>query len=601
MIKKLLNLFILLFIYSNLLSQSIGSFVFSNLPQDYQLYPRNVNNLAPISISAKTSATNSLGLFIYRNKQIKEIIKPNANAGLYTFNFSIPAELAEYDFAFYTYSGKDSTLLVQKSNIVAGDIFIVTGQSNAKLGPMDKKVYQGEFFRTFGKNSLIQDLSKSYNLADTLWNTQKLNLALDPIAADYLGLGLGPFASELAKQLIESEKIPIAVISNAQPSTTIDFHLNMTGDMKNPKGSDILYYKSSKAGVLKDIKALIFIQGEAEIINNVANSWIDKFNQLKEKWKTYFPNLMKVAVPQLNVYYFKSPNSAWLRNEQRKLASQTDMISWASVGNLGFDGLHYFGTNYLKYPNDLYAFENEGYFQLAKEVSRLLIRDIYKKTMNIQIQSPNIQKAYFPDADTRNKVFLEFEEGQVLKISADTTVKDLNGILVKHELKNNFFYDKFNQSSMGPYITNITTDGKNKVILEFNVAYDGNIISYLPEFHGKEETNAYPFPGPFIRNEFGMRAFAFSNIVIEEKSIYSNEFNLFPNPASDWIELKWPSAVNGTLTCFDILGRPVFTKIISNSRILNVNLLEFGIKTGKYLIKFMNDKGVISSKSLIKL
>jgi hypothetical protein len=601
MLKKLFNLSILIFLCNPIWSQTFGNFIFSNLPQDYQLFPRNASNVANLTIQAKTSSSNSLGLFIYRNKQLNQVLKPKSVAGVFAFNFTIPAELVEYDLTFFTYNGLDSTQLLQRTNIVAGDVILVTGQSNAKLGPMDRNVYQGEFLRTFGKNNLIQDLTKSYTLSDTLWNTQKLNLNLDPIAADYQGLGLGPFASELGKIIIESEKIPVAIISNAQPSTTIDFHLNMNGDLKSPKGSDILYYKTLKAGLINDVKAIVFIQGETEIISNVANTWIDKFNQLKSKWKTYFPNVQKVAVPQLNIYSFKSTNSAWLRNEQRKLVTQNDIISWATVGNVGFDGLHYFGTKYLKNPNDLFQYENQGYFQLAKEVGRLLLKDIYKKNSSIQVQSPNIQKAYFPDADSRNKVVLEFEEGQMLKITKDTTVIDFKATAVKHELKNNFFYDKYNQSSMGPYITNISTDGKNKIILEFNVFYEGNTISYLPEIHGNIESNAYPFPGPFITNQFGMRAFAFSNIIIEEKTIYSDEFNLFPNPSNDWIELRWPSVVNGNIIVYDILGKPIYSRIISNTRIVNINLLDFGIKTGKYFIKFINEKGGIASKSFIKL
>lgn len=604
MFKKLLSCLFLLYSYSISFGQTFGDFSFANLPQNYQLYPRNVSNAADISIRAKTESNTTLGLFIYRNQQIKQVIKPTAvSNGLYTFNFSIAAELANYDLAFYAFNGKDSTLIVKRSNIVSGDVILVSGQSNAKLGPMDKNVYQGEWLRTYGKNKLILDLNSAYNKSDTLWNTQKLNLNLDPIASDYLQLGLGPFASELARLIIESEKIPIAVISNAQPTTTIDFHLNFTGNMDDPRGGDILYYKVKKANLQNDIKVFVFVQGEAEILDDVAQTWPSKFIQLKDKCKKFFPNLQKIAFPQLNIYEFKAKNSAWLRNEQRKLSFEKDYISWASVGNQGFDGLHYYGNKYLKEPNNIYLFENIGYFQMANEVGRLILKDLYKRDFSVQIQSPNLVKAYFPSAETRSKVILEFQEGQVLKIVKDTLVQDLEGKTFKHELKNNFFYDKFNQSPMGPYITNITTDGKNKLTIEFNVEYDGNTISYLPEYHLDSQKNKlkYPFPGPFIKNEFGMRAFAFSDITIEEKTVYSSEFKLYPNPGFDWIELRWPSVVNGELYVFDLMGRLLFTRSISNSRIININLFDIGLKSGKYYVQFVDDRGGSSGKSLIKL
>jgi len=605
MFKKYLFYFFLNLIVVQVFGQTFGDFSFSGLPQDYQLYPRNSKNVSDVSIKVKNTnnSTASIGLLVYRNATLVKVLKPSPSANLTTFTYSIPAELAEYDFHWYTYSGKDSTLLVKRSNIVSGDVILVSGQSNAKLGPMDKYVYQGEWLRTFGKNKLIQDLNTSYNLADTLWNTQKLDLKLDPIASDYLGLGLGPFASELGKILIESEKVPVAIISNAQPSTPIDFHANMNGDLNAPKGSDILYYRAYKGGFVNDVKTFVFIQGEAEMLNKVAGTWLPKFSAFKTKLKSYFPNLVKIAVPQLNIYAFRSPNAASLRNEQRKFLSQSDMLTWATVGNTGFDGLHYYGTAYQKNPTDLYLFENKGYFQMANEVGRLILKDVYKKTFPIQVQSPNIQKAYFPDADTRNKVILEFEEGQVIKFAKDTTVTDQFGKVYKHELKNYFFYDRFNQNSMGPYITNISSDGKNKVTLEFNIDYDGNTISYLPEFHGNYDVdqNIYPFPGPFLKNELGMRAFAFSDITIEEKNVYSDDFQVYPNPSTDWIELKWKSTVNGTINLVDAHGKVHYSRYIENRRTINLNLFYLGINTGKYYLQFISDLGGVSSKPIIKL
>lgn len=516
---------------------------------------------------------------------------------------TIPAELAEYDMSFYAYDGKDSSLVVKKSNLVCGDVILVSGQSNAKLGPMDKNVYQGEWLRTYGKNKVKNpNLSESYETADTLWNTQKLNLSLDPIASDYMVLGIGPFASELARVIIENQKIPIAIISNAQPSTSLDFHLNMNADLVSPKGGDMLYYKIFKAGLLNDVKTMVFIQGESELINKVANTWVNKFVSLKNKWKSYFPNLQKVAIPQLNIYQFRAPNSAALRNEQRKMQGQSDMLTWATVGNDGFDGLHYFGTAYLKDPSNLYLFENQGYNQMANEAARLILKEVYQQNLPIQIKSPNIKRAYFPEADVRNKVVLEFDEGQVMKFSKDTTVKDKQGVTFKHELKNNFFYDRFNQSSMGPYITNISSLTGNKILIEFNINYDGNTISYLPEFHGNYDIGdeKYPFPGPFLKNELGMRAFAFSDIIIEEQNTYSNDFKLYPNPSADWIELRWPSTINGTIELVDITGKVITTRNVANTRIVDINLNDYPIRPGKYFIKFISSEGGFSSKPVIK-
>ena len=593
----------LIFISQSVVAQLIGNYSFANLPQDYQLYPRNSKNQSEITIKVTPiNTTNSLKLILFKNQKWYQTVKPNSIGNSFIFTSTIPAELSEFDFLFYSFQGSDSTLVVKRSNIVSGDVVLVTGQSNAKLGPMDKNVYQGEWLRTFGRNNVVQDLNTSYNLADTLWNTQKLNLALDPESADYLKLGLGPMASELARVIIENQKIPVAIISNAQPSTSIDFHLNMNGDMKSPRGGDMLYFKAAKAGVLNDIKTIVYIQGEAEILLNLTDTWIPKFLQLKSKWKTFFPNLTKVAFPQLNVYSFKADRTAKLRDEQRKLKEQPDIITWASIGTEGFEGLHYYGVNYLKDPTNLYLFENKGYRQIANEVGNLILKEVYQKNLSVQVNSPNIKKAYFPDVDVRNRVILEFDSGQDLKVKLDTTVVGPDGVSHTHYLKNNFFYDSYNMSSMGPNIKSITAQG-NKLTIDFTVNYDRNIISYIPESHldSKKDDVLYPFPGPFITNSLGMRAFAFSNIIIEENVIYSDEFNYYPNPVSDWIKLKWKSAVNGTVYLFDLTGREIFSKKIANSSVLDFNLTDYYLKTGTYLIKFESDKGGIVQQKIIKL
>jgi len=159
MFKNYIFYFLLNLIVVQVFGQTFGDFSFSGLPQDYQLYPRNSKNVSDVSIKVKNTnnSTASIGLLVYRNATLVKVLKPSPSANLTTFTYSIPAELAEYDFHWYTYSGRDSTLLVKRSNIVSGDVILVSGQSNAKLGSLDN-VYNKEWLRTYGKNKVITDL-----------------------------------------------------------------------------------------------------------------------------------------------------------------------------------------------------------------------------------------------------------------------------------------------------------------------------------------------------------------------------------------------------------------------------------------------------------
>lgn len=589
-------------------SQKIGNYQFYNLPQNNQLFPRDNTNQANISIKLiKPVNFEEVKLYVFKNKEFYQIIRPSLSGNQYQFDLTIPAELSEFDLSFFGYQnqGKDSVLLAHRYDLVAGDIILVSGQSNAKLGPIDQHVYHGEWFRTFGINQAEPNLDYVYPLGDTLWNKLELDLTKDPIKADVLGLGVGPFVVELARTIIESEEIPIAIITNAVPSSNMDFHLNLEKNYQSPRGGDILNYKVQKAGenIANSIKTVVFVQGEAEILANKIPTWLGKFETLLNFWKKEYPNLKRVAIPQLNVYPFTADYSARLRDEIRKMVhDQEELIGWATIGTKGFDGLHYYGTKYHQEDGNLYLFENEGYLQLAQEVGRLILKEVYGRNLPHEIYSPNIQKAYFFDINTRSKIALEFDKGQNLSFTSDTTVVDLNGQSHSFQFKNNFFYDAYNSKSMGPYIDSIKVEG-NVLKLFFNIEYDGNLISYVPEFHQKFDGNnfqeLYPYPGPYLKNSLGMRAFGFSNIKIIENFPYSDEFNLFPNPSDEHIEILWPATVNGTIIISTINGQEIFRKLIENTRYTYVNAKHENMSPGLYLISFISNEGNMTTKKLL--
>ena len=212
-------------------------------------------------------------------------------------------------------------------------------------------------------------------------------------------------------------------------------------------------------------------------------------------------------------------------------------------------------------------------------------KEMYGRVASPQIYSPNIQRAYFNSKSERNKVVLEFEEGQEMVVTKDTAVFDEAGRLQKRSLAQNFFYDELNAKSMGPYITNIEVDGR-KVILTFNVQYDRNMISYLPDFHRDFEakTKIFPFAGPFITNKMGMRAFAFSGFPIVYKDGQFVEYNLFPNPAKDVVNLQWSNFVDGVLDVYSMAGLKIYTQVIEG-----VKSAQFPVSSwarGNYFVQF---------------
>ena len=558
--------------------QKFNAFTFNQLPQDFQLFPRESDNQGIITIEGVLTSNEfqSYSVRLLRNGILKSNKKTslqfsNGNAKV-SETLKIPAELAEYGVEIYAQKGSDSTLIVRRSNLVAGDVFYVTGQSNAWIGSIDDLVYQGEWCRSFG---LVQGSENygPYNPADTLWS---------------LATGrarIGPFAAELARLLYQSENIPIAIINSAAGGSAIDWHLQLDGNMAALDGGNIMYYKAIKSKTLQKVKAIVYRQGEAEAADsNVPYTWGSKFNTLLQKYKRLFPNAQYVYNPQLTVYEYPNKNAAQLREDQRAISQNGYVKSFATVGNSGvfIDRLHYY---------------NNGYRQTALELFRLISNQIYKRPHSIEIQSPNIQKAYFMSESERNKIHLVFEEGQNIRITKDTVVSDNKGNKIQAKLAKYFYWDKLNAGSFEPFISNIEAIN-NEVIITFTQAYTGNTIGYLPDYHRDflTSTREYPFPGPFIKNSLGMRAFAFSNFPVTVLDKANFDFSCSPNPGEDFVRITWDNQANGNLEVFDMLGKSVYQQRIEKQYQTSINVAQW--ISANYFIQFKSDTGRTYSKRL---
>ncbi len=579
--QKIISLlFFSLFLSGYTLAQTFGTFVFNKLPQDFQLYPRESTNLADIMVEgvAKSSEFTAVSIRVLRNstsnKYQKVALTFSGSSAKFSTKFQIPAELAEYDFEVYGFKGKDSSLIVKRKNVVAGDVFYVTGQSNAWIGPIDDLVYQGEWVRSFG---LVQgnDNYGPYNLADTLWSL--------PVGR----ARIGPWAAEIGRLLYESEKIPISIISSASGGSDIDWHSILDGNLSTPDGGNIMYYKAVKSGTLKYAKGLIFRQGESEASSSVGTKyeWGAKFESLKQKYKKYFPSFQYVFAAQNNIYEFGYPDAALLREDIRKQQQSDPYVrTFATAGLPGFDRLHY---------------NNYGYRYSAFELFRIISKDIYKRNFTNEVYSPSIQRVYFLSQKEHNKLVLEFDEGQNIVMPKDTTVFDTNGNSHTLKIFDQFFWNPTNSASLGEYILKIETLNKNKLLITFKSNFEG-FIGYMPDYHRGFVTakSEYPFPGPFIKNSLGMRALGFSYFPVENEKTISI-FNFYPNPTKDKIKIDWPTFTSGKLTIYDMSGHIYYSEDILGERTRFIDVSQF--PNANYFITFTNIEGTYSSKRLVIL
>lgn len=466
------------------LGQQFSPVLFSKLPQDYQLYPRDANSQAQVPLAGVVDAPDwkYVSVQVLRNGQPYQYRRagiqygPNAK-GTFSTEATIKAERANYDFKIFLCKSTDSTLLVTRTRVVSGDVYILSGQSNSTgfFGEGDTSM----FCRTFGK--ITGNLNNDpYKAADTLWALSNMH-SYDN--------GVGTMGLEIQKQLMEKSGIPNCLINAGYHWSSAYSHSMRTEgnptDFTNGYGR--MLYRARKAGVAHAVKAYIFRQGESEAYGEGGN-WEGHFDVLYKNLKTDFPGLQKLYVFQIDIIYWPSLIGVLIRDHQRRLPDMyPDIANIATVGTAGFDGLHY---------------DRNGNKQGGVELSRLMLRDFYASTDTVNITSPNLKKAFYSSSEKKS-LTLVFDQGQELKYPEP--YKHPAGPVL--DLKDFFYLDH-----QAGAVTAGKADG-HRIVLDLKSPQNATTLDYLPPYLEKEGPY-YPFTGPYLTNARGMRAFTCYNVPI---------------------------------------------------------------------------------------
>ncbi len=467
---------------------------FSKIPQNFQVLPRNTKNEAIVSMTGKieTADYNMLSLLVFRNNSIiknyKNTLSFTGNIANFSFSHTIKAELANYNFRLYAVKGVDSVLVMSRDNIVAGDTYLINGQSNAASWSVSNTFpnsdYRNEFCRTFGQ---VRNGTNFITESDTTW-------ALSNTGKPYVGV----WGIELQRQIVEKYGIPVCFINEAISGSAITEHTFR--DAANPSNVSNVYgrllYRAKKSGHFDNLRGFFFWQGEAEAIDKPA-VWKPEFEKLYNFWKTDYPTIGKFYIFQINITPFPFAEAADLRDFQRqikKIFPKTEVIS--TVGNSGYDGAHY---------------TVDGYKKIASEVFRLVARDVYGSTDTLQINAPNVQKAYYSTV-AKDEITILFEDSQKMVWTPDSTYKQDNGTSRKYFMKDYIYLNNGTDKVISGRAEN------NKIILKTSGYTEGQSLSYLPPYYPLN----YPtdlrgiFGGPFLKNQRGLIALSFNKQTISE-------------------------------------------------------------------------------------
>ncbi len=470
----------LLFILLNLIgvvrstaqSQHVGPIVFDQLPRNYQLYARNDDNSAQVPITGRTSDSktwNYISVTTYRNGKYvsyhRSSFKPlNGTQSSFALYPTIKAEKADYSFRVYCCNATDSIQVASCTDIVAGDIYAIYGQSNANAimsSPVNDK-----YIRTF--SALPTSDNTPVTFADTSW-----------INASWAVSGIGYWGLELQNQILQKYGIPTCVINGAFPGTSIQELSYFQGQPSN-------YYNHLKLRVSKShasrIRAFFFYHGENDAFTQTPN-YPELFDKLQKLWeKDYYPIVDEFVIMQMDIPRLLSNPGNTIREFQRKTSTlYPKMNSFATVGQPGYDGVHY---------------NRQGYATLATRLVNYLSPRHYGTPLAEGLRAPDIRKVYFEDP-AASQLVLQFD--QPVTWPADSVI----GFYLL-SLKN-FFYINGNQSSVLP-ISSATAQG-NEIHLKLSRSVSLNSLTYLPS--DSYALPISPFIGPYIKNPQGLAAFTF--------------------------------------------------------------------------------------------
>jgi len=361
---------------------------FTAFPQDFQLYPRDrSNNQADVRVEGAVLSPgyDEINVRVYRNGLLQggatgQTLVYSKGAATFSIGAAISAELASYDVEVFVVQGVQETLAAWARDVVAGDVLLINGQSNAAAMRFSGSANQNQhrYLRSFGSRSENLTLVES----DLGWHVAEGNTATGPGTIGQWGLRLG-------RLLVDVHRMPVAVLNGARGGQPIGYFQRNDSD---PEDSSTNYgrllFLCRTAGLTNGVRTMSWYQGEAEQGDGPTHE--AGFVELYQDWKEDFPGLERVYVHQLrtgcSITDKNDPGLLDLRDRQRRLADTFGDISVMSTTGLnGHDGCHYEYTS--------------GYKQMGERLFRIMSRDLYETPDRANIDAPNIGNAFFSKDD----------------------------------------------------------------------------------------------------------------------------------------------------------------------------------------------------------
>lgn len=225
-------------------------------PEYGQFFARDDKNEGTLFYNGTlTQPAETVFLKLYADEKLINTVdqKPKADRS-YALAVKLRAGLIKYKVELITRTGTSETLLHTVANLVCGDAYLIDGQSNAEATDVGKEdpPYTSDWIRSYG--SMAGDP-----------NGARLKRWGNAVVRDRQGAKaqIGYWGMELAKRLVENQKMPICIINGAVGGSRIDQHQRNPTDPTDAKTIyGRLVWRVQQARLTHGIRGVLWHQGE---------------------------------------------------------------------------------------------------------------------------------------------------------------------------------------------------------------------------------------------------------------------------------------------------------------------------------------------------
>ena len=369
----------------------------TTFPKDYQLYPRDGSDKGTVTVAGNvvSSSTDKVRVDVLRNgvaySSTEEPLSYSGGSADFSVDVTIDAELADYTIKLYTVDGGVDAHQATADYVVAGDVFVIQGQSNAVGGMytndddadpnnnpavMSSISAQNDYVRTFSSSTgdpAVLQLDNNWYVAD---------------GDGFNGPGtIGQWGLKMGDSLVDTYGVPLAIINGAFGGEEITFFQRDDDDTQNlDTNYGRLLYRMENSGLKGDIKAIFWYQGESD--EGDVEQHLNGFDDIYQDWKADFPAAQRIYAFQIADFCF-GDNIAQ-REAQRRLPETYSDVTILS-------------TNAIKgHRLDCHYWWQDGYETLGEQAALIVGRDFYGGSATA-VDAPDLERAYFSEPDAGNQ------------------------------------------------------------------------------------------------------------------------------------------------------------------------------------------------------